>query len=213
MRAMLLVLAFALVSSKDALFRWSMATAYVGLGLLGASLLTAPINVMRNKPNPVSADLRRDIGIWAGALSLMHFVIGLQVHMKHCYLYWLREAKGSDTLVVRTDRFGFANHTGLLAVLIAILLLVPSNDWSLRRLGTIRWKSLQRWNYALLALVAAHGVAFQVVEKRQLAYMLVFGVMLTAVMIVQLTGYASRRARSSNRVQTHSDNDARSSRP
>jgi sulfoxide reductase heme-binding subunit YedZ len=116
-------------------------------------------------------------------------------------------------LVVRTDRFGFANHTGLLAVLIAILLLVPSNDWSLRRLGTIRWKSLQRWNYALLALVAAHGVAFQVVEKRQLAYMLVFGVMLTAVMIVQLTGYASRRARSSNRVQTHSDNDARSSRP
>jgi methionine sulfoxide reductase heme-binding subunit len=191
--AMALVLLVWLVPSNDPKFRWSMATAYVGLALLGLSLATGPLNVVRGRPNPVSTDLRRDIGIWAGILSILHFVVGWQVHMKHRYLYWLREVKETGGLVVRTDLFGFANHTGLAAVLVAALLLALSNDRSLRALGTPRWKGLQRWNYALIVLVAAHGVAYQVVEKRKAPFVVAFAVMLLIVAAVQFAGYRARR--------------------
>jgi methionine sulfoxide reductase heme-binding subunit len=157
--AVAMLLGFALVSSSDSTFRWSMSTGYVGLALLGASLATGPLNVLRRRPNPVSTDLRRDIGIWAGIVSLAHFLVGWQVHMKHGYLYWLREVQGTDALVPRTDLFGFANYTGLLAGMVAALLLALSKDRSLRSLGTRRWKALQRWNYGLLALVVLHGAA------------------------------------------------------
>ena len=36
---------FVAVDSKDATFRWSMATAYVGLALIGLSLIIGPINL------------------------------------------------------------------------------------------------------------------------------------------------------------------------
>jgi methionine sulfoxide reductase heme-binding subunit len=189
-----MAVAYWLVQSKDPKYRWSMATAYVGLALLGLSLLTGPTNVLRRRPNPVSTDLRRDIGIWAGILSILHFVIGWQVHMPHRYLYWVREVKETGSLVPRTDLFGFANYTGLVAVVVAALLLALSNDRSLRSLGTGRWKALQRWNYALFALVAAHGVAFQVVEKRKLPFVVLFGMMLLAVVLTQLAGIRRRRA-------------------
>lgn len=203
-----LLLVYALVESKNPLFRWSMATAYVGLAALGATLLTGPLNVLRGRPNPVSTDLRRDIGIWAGLLSVAHFLVGWQVHMKHRYLYWLREVKGTDELVVRTDLFGFANHTGLIAVLVALLLLALSNDLSLRRLGTSRWKGLQRWNYALLALVLAHGVAYQVVEKRQVPFVILLALLSAATVLVQLSGYrARRRERSAGRLSRSDGTD------
>ena len=95
--------AYVIVRSPNPVFRWSMATAYVGLALLGATLVTGPLNILRRRPNPVSTDLRRDLGIWAGVLAVAHFLIGLQVHMKHRYLYWLEEVKGSTALRPRTD--------------------------------------------------------------------------------------------------------------
>src|SRR5262245_40844369 len=61
-------------------FKLSMASAYTALVLLGATLATGPWNVLRGRPNPVSTDLRRDIGIWAGIVGLVHVAVGLQVH-------------------------------------------------------------------------------------------------------------------------------------
>ena len=192
-----LLAAQAIVPSRDPKFRWSMATAYVGLALLGTTLALGPLNVLRRRPNPVSTDLRRDIGIWAGMVSVAHFVVGLQVHMKHRYLYWFREIEATNELRVRTDLFGFANHTGLAATLIAALLLALSNDYFLRRLGTPRWKWWQRWNYALLVLVAIHGVAFQMVEKRKVAFVIVLGAMLACTALIQYLGFRVVRRDSS----------------
>lgn len=190
-----LLLVYALTPSPNPVFRWSMATAYVGLALLGATLFTGPLNVMRRSPNPVSTDLRRDVGIWAGVVSIAHFLVGWQVHMKHRWLYWLAEVEGSDRLVPRSDLFGFANDTGLLAVIVAALLLVLSNDYYLRRLGTARWKRAQRWNYALFALVIAHGIAFQVIEKRKIAFVVTLAAMTAATIGVQYAGWRQVRRR------------------
>ena len=60
--------------------RWSLATAYVSLAFLAISLLIGPWNVLRARANPVSIDLRRDVGIWAGVLAIVHSVMGLFIH-------------------------------------------------------------------------------------------------------------------------------------
>jgi methionine sulfoxide reductase heme-binding subunit len=61
---------------KDVLSRVSFALAYPGLALIEATLLLGPWNILRKRSNPVSNDLRRDIGFWAGTLSLLHTAVG-----------------------------------------------------------------------------------------------------------------------------------------
>ncbi|MGI8899058.1 MAG: hypothetical protein ACR2IB_11775 [Pyrinomonadaceae bacterium] len=184
---------YSVVDSDNVKFRWSMATGYVGLALLGATLVTGALNVLRDRRNPVSTDLRRDIGIWCGIISLAHVVIGLQVHMGSMVLYFFREAGESKHLVPRFDLFGFANYTGLIATLVVALLFLLSNDASLRLLGKKRWKFLQRWNYAFMVLVVLHSIAYQIMESRQLQYLLLFSLIVGTAMIVQVLGFRRQK--------------------
>ena len=171
------------------MFGLSMATGYVGLFALSVVLVIGPRNVLRGRPNPVSTDLRRDLGIWAGALGLIHVVTGLQVHFRgRMWFYFLDPSVRPHPVPLRHDLFGLANFAGLGATIVLLILLVLSNDWSLRALGARRWKSLQRWNYAYLALVIAHTAAYQVVTGRARLFVGVFAVMVGAVFVAQLAG-------------------------
>ena len=170
----------------DLVSHLSIATAYPALALTSAALVLGPWNLLRGRYNPVSFDLRRDLGIWAGIMALMHTVVGLNVHLRgRPWLYFVDEHKR-----LRHDVFGFGNDTGLIAALLFLLLLAISNDLSLRRLGTRRWKSLQRWTYVAAALTLLHAIAYQQVEKRQAAYqVMVWG--LTALWTaLQLAGWS-----------------------
>ena len=180
---------------RDGRTRVSMASAYVGLGLLAITLLLGPIDVLRGRRSPTSTDLRRDVGIWAGLIGLLHLVVGLGVHLRgRPWLYFVYPANEAHALPLRHDLFGFANDTGLLGGLVLVLLLALSNDWSLRRLGAPRWKALQRWNYAGAALVVAHGIGFQVIEKRKLGFVLAFAIIATVTLAAQLAGFRRHRA-------------------
>src|SRR5260370_22754479 len=155
-------LEYAATSPPDLSHRMSMATVYAGLILLAVSLWIGPWNVLRRRPNPVSFDLRRDIGIWTGILAILHTAIGLTVHLRG--RMWMYFFKSLHPLKLQDTQFGFANLVGLGAALLFLMLLSISNDISLRALGIRRWKSLQIWTYAALALTAAHGIAYQLVE-------------------------------------------------
>ena len=194
--SVLVTVALFFVAPGNALGRASVASAYVGLALLAWTLFTGPLNVLRRRPNPVSTDLRRDVGIWAGILSVVHVVVGLQVHQGNMWKYFFY-VPGPDLRALRHDAFGFANHIGLVATLVILLLLGLSNDASLRRLGRRRWKALQRLNYAIFALVVVHGVVYQVIEKRWLSFVLAFAVTVLVVSLVQTAGF--RRVRGRNR--------------
>jgi sulfoxide reductase heme-binding subunit YedZ len=63
---------------KDVLSRVSFALAYPALALIAATLLLGPWNILRKRKNR----LRRDIGIWAGTLSLLHTAVGQCVHLR-----------------------------------------------------------------------------------------------------------------------------------
>jgi methionine sulfoxide reductase heme-binding subunit len=174
----------------DVISHLSIATAYPALLLTATALVLGPWNVLRHKAHPMSFDLRRDLGIWAGIMALLHTGIGLNVHLRgRPWLYFIDQHHH-----VRHDLFGFANDSGLVAALFFVLLLSISNDLSLRRLGTKKWKSLQRWTYVAMALTLAHGVAYQFVEKRQPTYHAVLWVTIAATAALQVAGWKRRKA-------------------
>jgi sulfoxide reductase heme-binding subunit YedZ len=172
--------------------RLSMATAYSSLLFLCATLLLSPWNIFRRRANPVSFDLRRDIGIWAGLLAILHTAVGLTVHLRgRMWMYFLKQR---HPLTFQTGQFGSANDIGLISALLFLMLLAISNDISLRTLGLQRWKSLQRWTYVAVGLAIAHGVLFQLIEKRHLAWVLVFATLTILIIAVQLAGVVYVRA-------------------
>ena len=164
-----------------------MATAYAGLVFLAASLWLGPWNVLRRRPNPISFDLRRDVGMWTGILAILHTGIGLTVHLRG--RMWMYFFKRLHPFRLQNTDFGFANFSGLGAALLFLILLAISNDVSVRTLGTLRWKSLQRLTYVAFVLTAAHGIAYQLVEKRHLPWVLVFAVVMIVVAAGQILGF------------------------
>jgi DMSO/TMAO reductase YedYZ heme-binding membrane subunit len=104
------------------------------------------------------------------------------------WLYFVYPADEGRLLPVRYDLFGLANYTGLMAILVLALLLALSNNASLRALGRQRWKALQRWNYAAFALTAVHGIAYQVLERREFLFVAIGSAVLLGVLTVQVAG-------------------------
>jgi sulfoxide reductase heme-binding subunit YedZ len=190
----------------SAAFRISIATAYVGLALLVTTLLIGPVRALRGRSQPLSSDLRRDIGIWTAFTALTHVAAGLLVHMGgRPWLYFLKpfsELDGhgiSGIWPFKTDRFGLANDIGLVATLIVAMLLLLSNDLTMRRLGGRRWKSLQRLNYVLFALVVGHGILYQQLESRAVALIALSGLFAMTVLAFQAAGFKATRSRAAMR--------------
>jgi sulfoxide reductase heme-binding subunit YedZ len=100
---------------------------------------------------------------------------------------------------IRHDLFGTANYTGAAGVLIVAALLATSNNYSLRAFGSPRWKRLQRWNYAVFALTGIHAVAYLIIEKQKLSFVMLIAASLTIVIFFQAMGYAIRHARRATR--------------
>ena len=165
-----------------------------GVAALAATLLVGPWNVLRGRTTPVSSDLRRDIGIWAGIVGLLHAVIGQNVHLRgRPWLYYVYEHRKTGPTGLRHDLFGFNNFTGLCATIVLIVLLVTSSDWSLRRLGTRKWKQIQRWNYVCFVLTGAHSLGYQYMEKQKAAFVLAAVIFLLLSLTFQLSGVVMNR--------------------
>jgi len=181
---------------RDPITRASFASAYPALILMAITLWIGPWNIFRRQRTPVSSDLRRDIGIWAGILGVAHTIVGLNVHLRgHPWLYFFyRKSEGPHWLPFRHDLFGFANYTGLAAIIVLVLLFATSNDAALRKLGTPGWKKLQRWNYPLFALAIAHALGYQLgVESQHVPWVALVIVCAIITLFLQLAGYWMRR--------------------
>jgi len=187
---------FAAIASDDPVFRASMATAYVALGLFIITLAFGPYAALKRRRYPVSADIRRDFGIWSGLVAIVHVVVGLQVHLRgKMWEYFVHPVKG--VLQPRIDAFGAANYTGLAAALILVALLATSNDASLRGLGTRRWRALHQLVTWALILTLLHAAAYQFIEKRR--WSVIVGLDVLAVCALWLRRDRTRMVDSVNR--------------
>src|SRR5438067_7543230 len=103
--------------SPDIIERLSFASAYPALILISATLMIGPSNLIGRKRLPVSIDLRRDLGIWAGMTGVFHAGVGQCVHLRgRPWLYYVYEDWRKEHFVpVRYDMFGLAHNSGFLA--------------------------------------------------------------------------------------------------
>ncbi len=177
--------------------RASLVLAYISLGALVATLAIGPLRVIRRRANPVSNDLRRDLGILSGMTGLAHVVFSFQHHVGGVVTRYFFSSDRLSLSNLRRDWFGVANDIGLAAALLLVLLMAISNDRSLRRLGP-RWKRLQRTAYVLATLTFVHMTLFWKISHRRPAIVLAAALAVAAVIVLQLVGFARhpRRLRS-----------------
>jgi sulfoxide reductase heme-binding subunit YedZ len=178
--------------------RLTVATGYIATGLLALTLLVGPANLLLRKRNPVSSYLRRDVGMWTAGFSVVHVILGLQVHSAgqlSAFLNYFFGRDGSPLL----NSFGLGNWTGLLATVIAVGLLTISSDLALRTLKAPTWKWLQRLNYALFALVIAHAFFYGALLRITSPFTLLLALSVSAVFVGQAVGFWLWRQRDSHR--------------
>ena len=199
--AALVVGFFLLTPGQPIIQRLSKATAYAALLLLAAAIVVGPLRVLRGESNPLSTYFRRDIGIVAGILALAHTIIGLQVHLKGDFgqYFFYRNPSGLDGL--RHDAFGVANDLGFLATAIVLVLLLISNNLSIRTLGPAKWKRIQRLNYVASILIFIHGLLYQIIEKRAIAFILCLVFVTVAAVLLQISGFKRSRQQRQQRDQ------------
>ncbi len=176
-----------LALSKDPLARLSLSSAYVAVALLIVTLTIGPINALRGARRPVSIDSRRDVGIWCFVWSLLHTIVGLQVHLRgRMSEYFFQPGDKPLMTRVRLDIFGLANYSGLAAALFVVVLAAISNDWSLRWLGAGLWNRVQQMNYILFAVVIAHAILYQIIEKRSPPFAFAIGFLAATAIALQV---------------------------
>jgi len=124
----------------------------------------------------------------------VHAVIGQCVHLRgRPWLYYVYgRQEHHHTFPIRHDLFGLANYTGLFSVILLAALFATSNDFSLRVLGTPRWKRLQRWNYAVFALAAVHAIGYFAIEKQEFPFIVLVGALLGIAIALQAAGFMLR---------------------
>ena len=108
--------------------------------------------------------LRRDLGIWAGLTGLAHLAAATGEVMQPAYFNRYLTGPEGPPLPGWLGNSGIVGGY-LIGVLLLILLLL-SNNWSLRRLGPARWKQLHGVSTTAFVLTIVHGIAFQVIERR-----------------------------------------------
>lgn len=172
--------------------RASIVLAYASLGFLLVTLAIGPRNVLQGRRNPVSSDLRRDLGICAGVTGVAHVVFSLQHHFGGNVVKYFFTSGRPALRDLRLDLFGGANHLGVAATLILVALVAISNDRALRRLGK-RWKTLQRANYVLGGLAFAHTLLFWEVNDRTRRVALPVTTVVVGVVVMQLLGVVKYR--------------------
>jgi sulfoxide reductase heme-binding subunit YedZ len=178
----------------DVLMRLSFSTAWPALLLLTLTLLIGPWRLLKGKTAAISLDLRRDVGIWAGIIGLLHTGIGQCVHLRgRPWLYYVYEKTQEHLVPLRHDIFGLSNFSGLFAALILLAALATSNDASLRAMGNRPWKSLQRWNYACFALAVFHTFGYLVgIESLKPSFIITAILCVIVAILLQWNGYRRR---------------------
>ncbi len=169
--------------------RFTTATGYVALGLLGLTLLIGPANLLLRRRTPISNYLTRDVGTWAAIVSVIHVIAGFFVHgppapLGERILSYFFAPDGSPL----TNTFGLGNWTGLAATVIVVGLLAISSNFALRKLKAGPWKWLQRLSYALFALVILHAIYYGALLRVTSISTLLLGLTVIAVFIGQAVG-------------------------
>ena len=155
---------FSYKGKRDTITFIAWSSGYISFVLLALSLITGSVNLLRKRGSSVSTYFRRDLGIMAGTLAILHSVSGLFVHLRgKMWMYFFTKSDAGYSL--RFDNFGFANYTGLIAATLILILVLTSSDRMIVKLKPERWKNIQRLSYLMFLLVLIHTYFYWVGGK------------------------------------------------
>lgn len=167
--------------------RTSLLTAWLCFGLFVSALALGPWQALRTGQPVINNLLRRDLGIWAALTGLAHLVVATEEVMQPAYFSTYFAVPAGAPLTGWAGWIGRSSIVGGYVIgLIFLVLLGLSNNLSVRRLGSGRWKRLQGLSSVAFLLTAAHGAVFQVIERRT-------GVWLATLVVMSIALLALRR--------------------
>ncbi len=175
-----------------AIYIFTIGFGYLCVFFLSVTLVIGPLNLLRQRLNPVNVNLRRDTGIWAGMTGCLHVVFALVERNRGSILSFFFRYNGRPLL----NLTGASNWVGLGATVLLIALLLTSNHLSLRKLKGKRWKKLQRFNYVLVVLAFLHTFGYQMLGRERI-FIDVTALAVALVLVIQLAGvwvYQQRKA-------------------
>lgn len=188
---------------RVSLSQYIIATGYVAAALVAFTLLIGPANLLLRRRNPVSTYLRRDMGAWAAIVSVVHVILGFELPFGPPGFFNFVGFFFADGRPL-INSFGLGNWTGLLATVIAVGLLVISTDRYMRELKAGPWKSLQRLNYTLFALVVLHAIFYGALTRMTSPLTVLLILSVVVVVLGQAIGIWLWRRRISNRASRES---------
>jgi DMSO/TMAO reductase YedYZ heme-binding membrane subunit len=145
-------------------------------------LLIGPLNVLRTGRLVSNSYVRRDTGIWAAMMGLLHFYLANVLSMTYEYLgIYVENSALPPSAAIRSSLYTWGTVFGYVIAVLFIVLLVLSSDRMMRKVGLKWWKRIQRISYLGFILTCIHALAFQVLETRSLFWVLV--VLVITVMI------------------------------
>ena len=166
----------------------SIVSAYLCLLLLGAALLIGPLHVFRNGRTIGHSYIRRDIGIWAALNGLLHFFLANALSMNYEYLgKYVDNALVPPSPEIRSQLYSWGTILGFVIAVLFVVLVMLSNDWMVRKVGSKWWKRIQRLSYLGFLSTCAHAFAFQALESREALWIIV--VLLVTILVLIGQGY------------------------
>lgn len=160
--AVFLVLVFGVVHENwSPMHRWNKATADASLVLLTITMAIGPAARLWPSLRRLIV-LRRELGIYAVLLALVHTLIILEgwVVWDLAALVGFAFHPELGGYVMVQHGFGLANLIGILALGYGLVLAATSSDRAVRLLGGPVWKFVQSGAYVLWALVVVHTAYF-----------------------------------------------------
>ena len=166
----------------------SLGTGYVSLILLVVTLSIGTLNLILKRKNSVNLNFRRDVGVWCGLTGVFHGLISFTLYNSGNLLsYFLtKTANGSYSLDFNLN--ALSNVIGVLAFLIMLVLLVTSNNLSMRYLKGKSWKFVQRFNYPLFIVVVVHTIGYVVLNVRESVFTFLLVALVIFTILAQLIG-------------------------
>ncbi len=192
-----LMLSWFVGPATGSLDRSSLATAWLCLLLYAAVLTIGPRRSLAASKPIANLLPRRDLGIWAAIVGLIHFALGNLEAMNGEYVAAVTNSLAAPSARLRAEFFNWGAITGTALALILLVLLGISNNWALRKLSPKRWKKVQRLSYLGFALCLIHGLLFQILEARQAFWIALLIFAGLAVLGIQLAGRRAYRKNSS----------------
>ncbi len=166
----------------------SVGTGYVSLILLVVTLSIGTLNLVLKRKNPVNVNFRRDAGVWCGITGLLHGLVSFTLYNSGNLLSYFLTKSPNDNYTFEFNLNALSNLVGVLALLLMLVLLITSNNLSMRYLKGKSWKFVQRFNYPLFILVLVHTIGYLVLNARESFFTFLLMALVIFTILAQLVG-------------------------